>query len=106
MFGASATRNPTLRRRWDGWSRGTPTANREWRPEEWATVMEHAPMALKITYMLARHLGYRSQSTVAVTWLNYQQDPRFGMCFRMKHKKNDEDHWLPASPELQTFLAS
>ncbi len=83
-----------------------PNANREWRPEEWATVMERAPMALKITYMLARYVGYRSQSTVAVRWTNYQQDPRFGMCFRMKHKKNDEDHWLPAAPELQTFLAA
>jgi integrase len=83
-----------------------PNANREWRPEEWLTVMEHAPMALRIPYMLARHVGYRSQSIVAVTWLHYEQDPRFGMCFRMKHKKNNEDHWLPASPALQAFLAA
>ena len=83
-----------------------PNANREWRPEEWQTVMERAPMALKIPYMLARHVGYRSQSIVAVTWLHYQPDPRFGMCFRMRHKKNAEEHWLPASPELQTFLTS
>ena len=27
------------------------------------------------------------------------------MCFRMNHRKNDEWHWLPASPELQAFLA-
>jgi integrase len=81
-------------------------ANREWLPAEWTTVMERAPMHLKIAYMLARHLGYRSQSTVAVEWANYQPDPRFGMCFRMNHRKNDEEgHWLPASPELQTFLA-
>jgi integrase len=86
--------------------KSNPNANREWRPEEWLTVMERAPMALKIPYMLARHVGYRSQSIVVVTWQHYQQDPRFGMCFRMKHKKNDEDHWLPASPELQAFLAS
>jgi len=83
-----------------------PNANREWRPEEWQVVMERAPMALKIAYMLARHVGYRSQSIVAVSWPHYQPDPRFGMCFRMKHKKNDEAHWLPASPELQAFLAS
>ena len=81
-------------------------ANREWRPEEWTTVMERAPMHLRIAYMIARHLGYRSQSTVAVEWANYQPDPRFGMCFRMHHRKNDEEgHWLPASPELQVFLA-
>lgn len=83
-----------------------PNANREWRPEEWLTVLEHAPMALKTAYMLARYVGYRSQSVVAVKWTNYQPDPRFGMCFRMKHKKNNEEHWLPAAPVLQAFLAS
>jgi integrase len=83
-----------------------PNANREWRHEEWQTVMERAPMALKIAYMLARHVGYRSQSIVAVEWKNYQPDPRFGMCFRMRHKKNAEEHWFPASVELQAFLAS
>lgn len=83
-----------------------PNANREWRPEEWLVVMERAPMALKIVYMLARHMGYRSQSVVVVAWPNYQPDPRFGMCFRMRHKKNAEEHWFPASMELQAFLAS
>jgi integrase len=83
-----------------------PNANREWRPEEWQAVMERAPMALKTAYMLARHLGYRSQSIVIVSWPNYQPDPRFGMCFRMRHKKNAEEHWFPASVELQAFLAS
>lgn len=83
-----------------------PNANREWRPEEWRVVLEAAPMPLKIAYMLARHVGYRSQSIAAVTWRNYQPDPRFGMCFRMKHKKNSEEHWFPAAPELQEFLAS
>lgn len=82
-----------------------PNANREWRPEEWKVVFDAAPLALKITYMLARHVGYRSQSTVAVTWLNYQADPRFGMCFRMRHRKNAEEHWFPATPALQEFLA-
>jgi integrase len=82
-----------------------PNSNREWRPEEWAVVMSRAPMHLKIVYMLARHLGYRSQSTIAVEWKNYQPDQRFGMCFRMDHRKNGERHWLPASPELQAFLA-
>lgn len=79
-------------------------ANREWRPEEWQTVLERAPLALKVAYMLARHVGYRSQSIVAVGWPNYQTDARFGMCFRMRHKKNAEEHWLPASPEIQSFL--
>jgi integrase len=63
-------------------------------------------MHLKIAYMIARHLGYRSQSIVTVEWSNYQPDARFGMCFRMHHRKNDEEgHWLPASPQLQAFLA-
>jgi integrase len=80
-------------------------ANREWLPAEWAVVMDRAPTHLKIAYMLARYVGYRSQSVVAVQWSNYQPDPRFGMCFRMTHKKNSELHWIPASPELQSFLA-
>lgn len=80
-------------------------ANREWLPEEWQTVMSRAPQQLRIAYMLARHIGYRSQSVVAVQWSHYKADPRFGMCFRFRHKKNSELHWIPASPELQAFLA-
>lgn len=87
-------------------SKPNKNANREWRPEEWEVVMARAPLHLRIAYMIARHLGYRSQSTVAVKWTNYQPDERFGMCFRMAHRKNNEDqHWLPASPQLQEFLA-
>lgn len=82
-----------------------PNANREWLPEEWLTVMERAPAHLRTVYMLARHLGYRSQSIVAVTWKEYKPDPRFRMCFRMTHRKNGEQHWMPASPELQAYLA-
>jgi hypothetical protein len=84
-----------------------PNANRECRPEEWAAVMARAPLHLRIAYMLARRLGYRSQSIVAVKWSNYQPDAKFGMCFRMFHRKNKEDdHWLPAAPDLQDFLAT
>lgn len=81
-------------------------ANREWRPEEWATVILRAPPALKTAYMIARYAGYRSQSIVAVTWAHYQDDPAFGKCFRFTHNKNDEAHWLPAVPELQAYLAA
>jgi integrase len=83
-----------------------PNANREWRPEEWQAVMERAPLHLRIAYMIARHIGYRSQSIVRVQWPHYKPDPRFGKCFRFKHRKNSEMHWIPASPELQDFLAS
>lgn len=84
-----------------------PNANREWQPGEWQVVMERAPLPLKTAYMIARHLGYRSQSIVAVEWKHYQSDPRFRMCFRMTHRKNKEDqHWLPASPQLQAYLTS
>lgn len=82
-----------------------PNANREWHPHEWLAVIERAPAHLRTAYMLARHLGYRSQSIVAVTWKSYQSDPRFRMCFRMDHRKNGERHWMPASPQLQEYLA-
>jgi integrase len=109
MFTAAAKRgkmttNPAMGI--DRASKPNKNANREWRPEEWKIVMERAPLALRTAYMIARHVGYRSQSTVAVKWSNYQPDERFGMCFRMDHRKNGEHHWLPASPELQAFLAA
>lgn len=109
MFTAAAKRgkmpgNPAMGV--DRAHKANPNANREWQPGEWLTVMERAPAHLRTAYMIARHLGYRSQSIVAVTWKSYQQDPRFRMCFRMTHRKNREDqHWLPASPELQAYLA-
>jgi len=80
-------------------------ANREWRPEEWETVMRLAPASLRTPYMIARYVGYRSQSIVAVAWTDYQDDPAFGKCFRFTHGKNDEAHWIPAVPELQAYLA-
>jgi integrase len=81
-------------------------ANREWRPEEWETVIARAPQHLKTAYMIARYAGYRSQSIVAVCWTDYQDDAEFGKCFRFRHRKNDEIHWLPVVPELQQYLAS
>jgi integrase len=81
-------------------------ANREWRPEEWETVKRLAPQSLLTTYMIARYAGYRSQSTIRVSWPDYQDDPTFGKCFRFRHRKNDEIHWLPVVEELQAYLAS
>lgn len=81
-------------------------ANREWRPAEFEAVMRLAPISLRTPYMIARYLGYRSQSIVAVCWSDYQDDPAYGKCFRFTHDKNDEAHWLPAAPELQAYLAS
>jgi integrase len=85
--------------------KSNPNANREWRPEEWQIVMALAPLKLRIAYMIARHIGYRSQSIVRVGWSHYQPDARFHKCFRFRHRKNDEIHWMPASPALQDFLA-
>jgi integrase len=79
-------------------------ANREWRPEEWTTAFALAPLKFQIPMMIAQHIGYRGQSIVRVQWANYQPDPVYGKCFRATHKKNSEQHWVPAAPELQTFL--
>ena len=83
-----------------------PNANREWRPEEFQTVISRAPVHLRTAYMIARYAGYRSQSIVRVSWPDYQDDPEFGKCFRMTHKKNAELHWVPVVPELQEYLSS
>jgi integrase len=85
-------------------SKPNPNANREWRPEEWATVFPLAALKFKIPMMIARHIGYRTQSIVRAQWSHYQADPMYGKCFRMTHKKNSEQHWVPAAPELQEFL--
>lgn len=79
-------------------------SNREWLPQEWETVIALAPPKFKVAFMLARHIGYRSQSLARLQWSGYQMDPVYGKCFRMTHKKNNEQNWLPASPELQEFL--
>lgn len=79
-------------------------ANREWLPQEWETVISRAPLKFKIVFMLARHIGYRSQSLARLQWSSYQPDAVYGKCFRMTHKKNNEMNWLPARPELQAFL--
>jgi integrase len=86
-------------------NKSDPNANREWRPEEWEAVISRAPLKLRIPMMLARYVGYRVQSIARVQWSNYQDDRVYGKCFRMDHRKNDEEqHWLPAVPELQAFL--
>lgn len=85
-------------------SKPDPNANREWRPEEWPAVWARAPLKFRIVFMLARHIGYRGQSIVRTQWSSYQRDPQYKKCFRSTHKKNDEQHWVPASIDLQDFL--
>jgi integrase len=85
-------------------SKPDPNANREWRPEEWSAVWEHASLKFRIVFMLARHIGYRGQSLVKLQWSNYRSDPDYGKCFRAIHRKNSEQHWVPASQALQSFL--
>jgi integrase len=84
--------------------KGNKNANREWRPEEWDTVIGRAPAKFKTVFMLARHIGYRGQSLARVQWSNYQPDPIYGKCFRSTHKKNSEQNWIPVRPELQAYL--
>lgn len=81
-----------------------PNANREWAPAEWADAIKLAPLEIAIPMMLARHAGFRGQTIAALQWKNYQPDSRFGKCFRLVAKKNNEQTWIPATPELQTFL--
>lgn len=81
-----------------------PNSNREWAPAEWADAIRLAPREIAIPLMLARHAGFRGQTIAGLQWKRYQPDPRFGKCFRLVAKKNDEQTWIPATPELQAFL--
>jgi hypothetical protein len=62
-------------------------ANREWRPYEWEAAFAKAPLKIKIPMMIARHVGYRSQSIVKVQWSSYQPDQDYGKCFRDPQEK-------------------
>jgi integrase len=84
--------------------KSNPNANREWLPQEWETVIGRAPAKFKTIFMLARYIGYRGQSLARLQWSNYQPDPAYGKCFRATHKKNAEQTWIPAAPELQAYL--
>jgi hypothetical protein len=81
-----------------------PNANREWSPAEWTDAIARAPVEIAIPMMLARHAGYRGQTIAKMQWKHYQSDPRFGKCFRVIVRKNKEPTWIPATPELQSFL--
>jgi integrase len=83
-----------------------PNANREWHPEEWTVALERAPMEIKIAMMLARYAGLRGQTVVVVGWKQYQDHDLTGKCFRFVAGKNKENGFVPAMPELQSFLAS
>jgi integrase len=82
-----------------------PNANREWFKNELPVALELAPLEIKIPLMLARYGGLRGQSIVVAGWQQYQQDDPTGMCFRFVTRKNQRGLYLPALPELQTFLA-
>lgn len=81
-----------------------PNANREWTHEEWIVARDRAPAHIKTVLMLARHAGFRGQTIAKLQWRQYQADPRFGKCFRLVARKNDENVYVPAVPELQAHL--
>jgi integrase len=81
-----------------------PNSNREWRPDEWKAVRDIAPRHFKVPLMLARHAGFRGQTRAKLQWRDYQADPSYGKCFRLTVRKNKEPIWIPAMPELQSFL--
>lgn len=83
-----------------------PNSNREWSAQEWAAAISRAPPAIKTPLMLARHAGFRGQTIAALQWRQYQDDAAFGKCFRVTVRKNKNPTWIPATPDLQAYLAS
>jgi hypothetical protein len=82
-----------------------PNANREWFPEEWSVAYGRAPMEIKIALMLARFAGLRGQTIVVAGWKQYRPHPTSGMAIQLVTRKNNEPNFLPATQELQGFLA-
>lgn len=85
-------------------NKSDPNANREWTRDEFVAAIAGAPAEIKTPLMLARYAGFRGQTIAAIQWKAYQDDPRFGKCFRHIARKNDEQSWIPAAPELQAYL--
>lgn len=85
-------------------AKADPNANREWTADEVAAALAAAPPEIKTPLMLARFAGFRGQTIATLQWKSYQADPRFGKCFRHTARKNDEQSFVPASPELQVYL--
>lgn len=85
-------------------SKANKNANREWATDEVVAALAAAPPEIKTPLMLARFAGFRGQTIAALQWKAYQTDPRFGKCFRHTARKNDEQSFVPAAPELQAYL--
>jgi hypothetical protein len=107
MFGKAVKRglmdfNPAYRV--DKVHKSDPNANREWHPQEWEVVSKLAPPHFLTLLMIARFAGFRGQTVTKLKWANYQPDPKFGKCFRITVRKNNEQTWIPAVPELQIYL--
>lgn len=82
-----------------------PNANREWFPEELQVAVARAPEEIKICLMLARYAGLRGQTIVATGWKQYRDHDLTGKAIFLTTAKNNEKNFLPALPELQSFLA-
>jgi integrase len=83
-----------------------PNANREWYPEELQVALNRAPLEIKTILMLARYAGLRGQTAVIAGWRQYRHHPKTGMAIYLTTKKNNEQNFLPALPELQEYLAN
>jgi Phage integrase family len=111
MFSQAVKRGKMLSNPCLGMDKGhqaDPNANREWFAEEFATVIDLAPLEIKIPLMLARYAGMRGQTIVAVTWKQYVDHTLTGKAFRFLPAKTAKTNTLtivPAMPELQAFLA-
>lgn len=107
MFGKAVKRglmdfNPAYRV--DRIHKSNKNANREWHPQEWEAVSKLAPPHFLTLLMIARFAGFRGQTVTKLKWANYQPDPNYGKCFRITVRKNNEQTWIPAVPELQAYL--
>lgn len=109
MFGQAAKRgkirgNPALGI--EKAHKADPNANREWMADEFKAASTAAPEHIRVVMFLARYAGFRGQTIATLQWRDYQDDSRFGKCFRVVTRKNKEMVWLPAEPELQDLLGS
>lgn len=81
-----------------------PNANHEWTVDEVQTAIWLANDAVLTPIILARYQGFRGQTCAALTWRNYQADPKTGKAFSLVIRKNNEASWFPCAPETRLHL--
>lgn len=87
---------PNIRR-----PRNARVVNRAWTYEEFQTVLEAAPLELRVPVVIGWNTGLREGDVLRMTWKSYD-----GSAIETRQAKTDDPIWVPATAELRDVLAA